>query len=49
MKHDAASLHVDNLLLFTPGTKDFCAVAYFYSWYFSLFSSTAPMMVTPHS
>lgn len=27
MKHSISTLHVDNLLLFTPGPEDFCAVA----------------------
>ena len=47
-----STLHVDNLLLFTPGTRDFCAVAVDVIFTHGLFppsSSTATRMVTPHS
>lgn len=44
MKHASATLHVGNLLLFTPGTKDFYAVAMHVisTHLFSPSSSTAP-------
>lgn len=44
MKHARATLHVGNLLLFTSGTKDFCAVAVYVisTHLFAPSSSTAP-------